>query len=603
MNFLTLALTASLLLPATAATPGKSQSLTSPGQVPEGLSAADWSGIRGSFAVNLTSQQAYLKPSNTGTGDNFGYSVAVSGDTVVIGAVYEDSSSSGINSTPNDGAPNSGAAYVFTRANGIWSQQAYLKASNPGVNDYFGYTVAISGDTIVVSASYEDSSTSGVGSTPDELAPNAGAAYVFTRSGVIWSQQAYLKASNPEANDHFAVAVAVSGDTLVIGSSGEDSNAVGVNHNQVNNLALDSGAVYVFSRSGSTWSQQAYLKASNTGPGDYFGYAVAISGETVVVGAYNEASSTTGVDSTPDETAPDSGAAYVFTRSGASWSQQAYLKASNTGLGDHFALAIAVSGDTLVIGSGGEDSDAVGVNHNQLNNLALDSGAAYVFTRNGTSWSQQAYLKTGISGAYHNFGSAVAISGETIVVGAFLESSSTTGVNSTPNEAAANSGAAYLFTRSGVIWSQQAYLKTSNTGAGDVFGGSVAISGNTVISGAAAEDSITTGSNSTPNDAGTADNSGAAYIFTSPEIVVPPPIVVPPVVVKFLVTVKLSQAKFGKVTGSGSFTTGSKVTLKATAKKGHSFRGWYEKKKLISKKKVLVIKTLTANRSLFAKFK
>ena len=599
MNFF-LALTASLALPAAAIEPGKSQSLTSPGQVPEGLSAADWSSIRSSFAVNLTSQQAYLKPSNTGGYDSFGFSVAVSGDTVVVGAVSEDSSGSGVNSSPNEGLSNSGAAYVFTRSGGVWSQQAFLKASSPGANDYFGNTVAISGDTIVVGSPYEDSSVSGVNSLPNEIAPNAGAAYVFTRSGVTWSQQAYLKASSPGANDSFATAVAVSGDTIVIGTPTEDSDAVGVNNNQTNNLALDSGAVYVFSRSGSTWSQQAYLKASNTGAYDYFGYAVAISGETVVVGAFNEDSSTTGGNSTPNETARDSGAAYVFTRSGVIWSQQTYLKAGNSGADDAFGGSVAISGDTLVVGAQGEDSSSTGVDSNP-DEAAVAAGAAYVFTRSGTSWSQQAYLKASHTRAEDRFGSAVAISGETIAVGVPAEDSSTTGVNSNPNQAAGSAGAAYLFTRSGIRWSQQAYLKSSNTGVADQFGYSLAISGSTVISGAHLEDSITTGIDSTPNDAGTANDSGAAYIFVIPEVV--PPVVVPPVVVKFLVTVKLSQAKVGKVTGSGSFATGSKVTLKATPKRGHSFSGWYEKKKLISKKKVLVIKTLTANRSLVAKFK
>ena len=591
---LLLALTASLALHAQAITPGKSQTLTSLDQVPEGLSAADWSGIRSSFAVNLTTQQAYLKPSNTGGNDNFGYSVAVSGDTVVIGAVYEDSSGSGINSSPDEGLSNSGAAYVYTRSSGIWSQQAFLKASNPGVDDFFGVSVAISGDTIVV-GNFEDSASDGVNSVPDELAPNAGAAYVFTRSGVTWSQQAFLKASNSEAEDYFGSSIAIFGDTLVIGARWEDSNAVGVNDNQVNNLALESGAVYVFSRSGVTWSQQAYLKASNTRAGDNFGYAIAISGETVVVGAVNEDSSTTGVNSSPNETAANAGAAYVFTRSGASWSQQAYLKASNTGAGDNFGSSVTISGDILAVGAAYEDSSSTGVNSNP-DEAAPSAGAAYVFTRSGASWSQQAYLKASNTGINDSFGSAVAISGETVAVSTYREDSSTTGVNSTPNEAAPGAGAAYLFTRRGVIWSQQAYLKSSHTGMGDNFGYSLAISGSTVICGAILDDSITTGINTVPNDAGTAADSGAAYIFTFPEIVPPP-------VVKYSVKVKLSNIKFGKVTGIGRFATGSKVTLKAKPKKGHKFLGWYEKKKLITKKQVLVIKKLTKNRSLVAKFK
>jgi FG-GAP repeat/Divergent InlB B-repeat domain len=597
---LTLAVAASSLLQAQAVTPGKSQSLSPSEQVPAGLSAADWQGIRRAAATGVTSQQAYLKASNTGADDSFGTAVAVSGDTVVVGAMNEDSSTRGTNSSPNEGAVNAGAVYIFTRSSsGIWSQQAYLKAGNSGAGDNFGSSVAISGETVVVGASREDSSSMGVNSAPNETTTDAGAAYVFTRSGGIWSQQAYLKASNPGKDDHFGQAVSVSGETVVIGAPLEDSNAVGVNNNQVNNLAVESGAAYVFTRSGSSWSQQVYLKASNTGADDTFGYSVAVSGETVVVGAQSEDSNAVGVnaDATAqaDNSAALSGAVYVFTRSGGSWSQQAYLKASNAAEGDLFGAAVALSGETVVVGAQLEDSATAGVNSSP-NEAAKNSGAAYVFSRSGGIWSQQAYLKASNPGLNDSFGISLAIAGETVVIGANPEDSATSGVNSSPNEGALNAGAAYVFTRSGSAWSQQSYLKASNTGAGDGFGYSVAVSGNTVISGAALEDSITTGINSITNDAGTADDAGAVYIFTLP-------VAEPPVVVKYLVRVKLSQVRFGQVTGSGSFTTGSKVTLRAKAKRDHKFRGWYEKNKLISKKPVLVITSLTKNRTLVAKFK
>jgi hypothetical protein len=460
------------------------------------------------------SQQAYLKASNTGVEDFFGLSVAVSGTTVVVGARHEDSSTTGVNSTPNESASSSGAAYVFTRSVTTWSQQAYLKASNTpsktGVDDYFGYSVAVSGDTVVVGAPREDSSTTGVNSTPNESGFRSGAAYVFTRSGTTWSQQAYLKASNTGANDEFGYSVAVSGDTVVVGATGEASSTTGVN-SLPNESASSSGAAYVFTRSGTSWSQQAYLKASNTGEYDYFGSSVAVSGDTVVVGAYWEASSTTGVNSTPNESAYGSGAAYVFTRSGTTWSQQAYLKASNTGAGDAFGTSVAVSGDTVVVGAYWEDSSTAGVNSSP-DESAPQSGAAYVFTRSGTTWSQQAYLKASNTGVDDLFGGSVAVSGDTIVVGARLEDSSTTGVNSSPDESAFESGAAYVFNRSGASWSQQAYLKASNTGASDGFGMTVAVSVDTVVVGAFYESSSTTGVNSTPDESN--PQSGAAYVFT-----------------------------------------------------------------------------------------
>src|SRR5262249_49575291 len=146
----------------------------------------------------------------------------------------------------------------------VWSQQAYLKASNTGGGDEFGISVAVSGDTVVVGARFEASNATGVnGNQADNSASQSGAAYVFTRSGGVWSQQAYLKASNTEACDRFGWSVAVSGDTVVVGALGESSNATGVNGNQADNSACGSGAASVFPPSGGVWSQQAYLKASN----------------------------------------------------------------------------------------------------------------------------------------------------------------------------------------------------------------------------------------------------------------------------------------------------------------------------------------------------
>jgi hypothetical protein len=260
-------------------------------------------------------QQAYLKARNTGSYDEFGLSVSVSGDTVVVGALHENSSTTGPNSTPNESANASGAAYVFVRSGTTWTQQAYLKASNTGAEDVFGWSVSVSGDTVVVGAPQEDSSTTGVNSTPNESGGSSGAAYVFVRGGTTWTQQAYLKASNTGAGHDFGVSVSVSGDTVVVGAFGEHSNTTGVNSTP-NGLAPESGAAYVFVRSGTTWTQQAYLKASNTGAYDEFGWSVSASGDTVVVGAFGEDSSTTGVNSTPNESASGSGGAYVFVRSG-----------------------------------------------------------------------------------------------------------------------------------------------------------------------------------------------------------------------------------------------------------------------------------------------
>jgi hypothetical protein len=459
----------------------------------------------------------------------------VSGDTVVVGAPQEDSSSLGVNSTPNELASgSSGAAYVFTQSSGIWSQQAYLKpaAVGPGgqAGDHFGFSVAVSGDTVVVGAPEEDSSTVGVNSTPLEGSTDSGAAYVFIRSGGVWSQQAYLKpavvgSSRAGSGNEFGWSVAISGDTVAVGAYDEPSSSTGIN-SPPNEGAPGAGAAYVFARSGGVWSQQAYLKPAAVGTSqanDHFGAAIAVSGDTVVVGAFQEDSSSTGINSTPNEAAGGAGAAYVYARSAGVWSQQAYLKPAAGGPGGlsgiFFGTSVAVSGDTVVVGANHESSSTLGINTTP-NGGAGSSGAVYVFTRSAGVWSQQAYVKPSAVGTTQvgdNFGISVAISGDTIVVGADGEDSSTTGINSTPNESAAIAGAAYVFTRSAGVWSQQAYLKPAVVGttqAGDNFGWSVGVSADFIVVGAYLEDSSTLGVNSTPNE-GAAD-SGAAYVFTAP---------------------------------------------------------------------------------------
>jgi hypothetical protein len=467
--------------------------------------------------------EAYVKASNTGSGDLFGWAVSVSGDTLVVGAPAEASSASGVNGDQaDDSLPGSGAAYVFVRSSTGWTQQAYLKASNPGADDYlgtgqgdsFGAAVSISGDTIVVGAPGEASDATGVdGDQADDSLPRSGAAYVFVRSGTTWTQQAYLKASNTDAGDLFGGSVSVSGDTVVVGAVFEASGATGVNGDQSDDSAPDCGAAYVFVRAGTTWSQQAYLKASNAEEGDLFG-AVSISGETIVVGASGEASEATGIDGDQaDDSSTYSGAAYVFVRSGATWTQQAYLKPSNTGDYDFFGGGTAIAGDTIVVRATGEDSAAAGVDGDQADDSAPESGAAYVFVRTGTTWTQQAYLKASNTGEEDGFGSAVSVSSDVIVVGASGEASDATGLDGDQaDDSEPSSGAAYVFTRSGTTWTQLAYLKASNAQSDDVFGASAAVFGDTIVVGAPVEASAATGVNGNQSS-NSAAQSGAAYVF------------------------------------------------------------------------------------------
>lgn len=395
------------------------------------------------------SQQAYLKAFKPGAGDNFGAHLAVSanGDTLVIGAPGEDGFADVL---------DSGAAYVFVRVDGAWSQQAYLKASNTSAGDNFGASVAISADgyTLAVGAPEEDSSGIG-GNQADNSVVAAGAVYIFERAeNNAWPQKAYLKAS-PAGSDYFGYSLALSakGDTLAVGASVEDSSASGVNGDQHDNSASAAGAVYVFVRPNNIWSQQAYLKASNTDVSDLFGYSVALSakGDTLAVGASFESSQATGIDGDQDDnSAAFAGAVYLFVRTSDTWSQQAYIKASNSAEGHIFGGAVALSADghTLAVGAANETGTAAGVGGEQTDNPAPAVGAAYVFVRSGTDWSQRGYVKASNSGSDDIFGLSLALSGDgkILAVGAFAEDSASEGIGGDQaDNSAIDAGAVYLY--------------------------------------------------------------------------------------------------------------------------------------------------------------
>ena len=423
-------------------------------------------------------QQALLQASNLGGGDQFGSSLAVSvdGNTVAVGAPKEDSSATGSNGNQsNESATDSGAVYVFTRTTNnnvsTWSQQAYLKASNTEAGDDFGYSLALSdsGNTLAVGADFEDSSATGInGDQADNSTQNSGAVYVFTRNATTWSQQVYLKASNTGAQDAFGYSLGLSGDgnTLAVGAVGEDSNTTGVEGIQTDNSAANSGAAYIFIRSGGIWSQQAYIKASNTDINDVFGSSIALSldGNTLAVGAIQESSNATDVNGNQsDNSKQNSGAIYVFTRVATTWSQQAYLKSSNSDIADGFGFSVSLSedGGTLAVGAALEDSFATGVNGDQADNRAVQSGAVYLFTRNGGNWTQKSYIKASNTGGYVDlstsppqvggaqFGYSVALSadGGSLAVGAKDEGSKATGINGDQSDftGAPRSGAVYVY--------------------------------------------------------------------------------------------------------------------------------------------------------------
>jgi hypothetical protein len=402
-----------------------------------------------------------LTASDTEDGDRFGHWVAISGNTVAVAAPYED----GVGT-------DRGAAYIFERnydpitpATPIadnWGEVTKLIASDTEDYDLFGYSVAISGDTVVVGALYED----GAGE-------NSGAAYIYERNydpitpatpiADNWGEVTKLTASDAEIGAIFGRSAAIDGDIVVVGAQGEDC------------LGIDQGAAYIFERNHGgidNWGQTKKLTASDAQNDDFLGISVAISGDTVVVGANHE-----------DGAGTDRGAAYIYERNQGgvdSWGEVQKLTAADAEDEDLFGFSVAISGDTVVVAAHKEDGGG------------SDRGAAYIFERNQggvDNWGEVQKLIAADAADEDFFGWSVAISGDTVVVGAHME-----------DGAGDERGAAYLFVGNG-RWQEVAVPRASDAQNSDLFGDSVAISGDTVVVGAPYEDGLGT-------------DRGAAYVFT-----------------------------------------------------------------------------------------
>jgi hypothetical protein len=460
-------------------------------------------------------QTGYIKASNTDADDRFGTSVAVWGDTLVVGAPNEDGASGLNGNQSSNGLSSAGAVYVFVHDGSNWVQEAYIKPSSRGANDRFGTSVDIFENTLVVGATGDDSAATLVGgNSGDNSLSNAGAAWVFERSGSTWSQVAYLKSPSPDSSDSFGISVAIDGEFIVVGANREDSSATGVDGSSANDSASDAGAAYVYRRLVSGWTYDSYLKASNTGVGDQFGLDVGISGDTIVVGAPYENSDANGSggDQT-DESAGDAGALYVFVNGTSGWTQQAYLKATNSDAFDLFGWSVAIDGDRLVVGAPFEDSAATGVNGDQADNTLGGCGAAYVFARSGSNWFAQAYLKPTAGDTNDLFGWSVAISGGLIAVGVREEDGGgQLSLGSPFDDSETDSGAVYLFTPVGFTWEPRTYLKASNTDTSDGFGDALALAGERLVVGAAFEGSSSTGVGGSQFN-NSASAAGAVYAF------------------------------------------------------------------------------------------
>ena len=530
-----------------ACTEGADQTTPPPVQEPEAGVAPAATNAPEESPVGLR-EIAYIKPSNTGDGDNFGAGGTLSGDavalskdglTLAVGAPFESSGASGVDGDQTDDSVyGAGAVYVFTRVGENWEQQSYLKASNPGIADNFGFITALSadGDTLAVSAHFEASGDTGVDADQnDDSIPQAGAVYIFTRTGNEWNQQAYIKASNTgeiaqgEAfgdGDQFGTALTLSddGNLLAVSAITEDSDSPGMNGDQTDNSARSAGAVYIFRRTGGNWSQTAYMKPSNPGEGDYFGYSLSLSadGRRLAVGSYDEGGSLAATNEQQDDDLDGAGAVYVFDYDGESWQQTGYLKATNAERSDSLGVSVAISddGNTVVATALDEDGMTTGINEFPEPDRDSDTstGAVYVYVHGAGDWTQQAYIKASNTGANDWFGSRLALSGsgDILAVGAQLEDSAAQGIDGDQSDDnATEAGAVYLFTRAGDMWSQAAYMKGSNTEAFDEFGSSLSLSrdGSLIAIGAQYEDGTAVGIGGDQSDNSGFD-TGAVYLFS-----------------------------------------------------------------------------------------
>ena len=377
----------------------------------------------------IFTEETILTPSDSSSDDDFGGAVAVDGDTAVVGAPEQDV----------NGETNQGAAYVYVRDGTIWTEQAKLLGSDSDALDHFGASVAIAGDTVVVGGD--------IGNV----------AYVFVRNGTSWTEQTKLTAAGIGSVDNFGASVAISGDTVIVGAEREAADG-GTN---------GPGAALVFVRDGFVWTLQDRLFSGDGLDGDEFGAAVALDGDVALVGAPSH--DPNGVQ--------NAGAAYVFARSATTWSQQAKLVPTDITDFDAFGYSTALDADTALIGA-------------RSGNGAIDqAGAAYVFVGSGANWVPQAKLfphnedpaRIGAS----RFGHAVALLGNIALVGA-----PRTDLDTLPD-----AGAAYLFERVGTSWSQAGKLTASDAQDTGEFGGGVALTQNLALVGASEQFSTFFGAN------------------------------------------------------------------------------------------------------------
>lgn len=437
----------------------------------------------------LVMQEAYLKAFHPDQADELGMSIAIFGDTCVVGAPGDDSDARGANGNwVNNNSLNSGAAYVFVRTHDRWIPQGFLKAEVNQAGAEFGTSVAIYEDVIAVGA---------------PKANGHGTVTVFRRNANIWTLEQTIASAKPDIGDDFGVAVSLGLNQLIVGAPGEDGRSSGIGGVQSDDSKVDSGAAFVFDRNVLGWWQAAYIKSFRSDEMDLFGKSVCLSQNTIVVGAPKEDGPSTGVDGDyKKNTVGNSGAAYVYVLNAGNWMPDAYLKASNTDPWDHFGRSVSIANDTIVVGAPLEDSNGKGYN-GANNNLMSESGAAYVFQRNGTKWSSNAYLKPLNTTPDYRFGTSVTIFGNTIAIGAPYDSSSSYGTDGRKEQVLATtnrSGAVQVFARKAGLWVPSLYNKAMNAGGRDLFGSSIALHEGILAIGAPWEEGGAAGVNGDASD-------------------------------------------------------------------------------------------------------
>ena len=382
--------------------------------------------------------EAVVVPNRPYTGAAFGTSLDLEGDTLVVGAPRENSAGQGVNTDElgAGGGSDSGAVYIFRRTgSGVWTQEAHIKSAHAQPEERFGNDVSLSGDWLAIGC-VDDTS----------VAEEAGAAYVYSRRSGTWALE--MSANASDAGDHLGQALTIWGDLLLVGAPNEDGDGRGLDGDPSSNARGGSGAVFVYRRSGETWTREAYIKAPNADGSDGFGGALAFDGEVLVVCALEEDSAALGVDGdASDNSASEAGAAYVFRRaSDGTWSFEAYLKASNTFETDNFGAAVAVQGDRIAVGAFREDTQDSGLGAEQTGRAAGDTGAVYVFARTTAGWREGLFAKAIVTSAGDFYGRALTLDERVLVVGAYREDGASSGVGGDPSAlGVTDSGAVYVY--------------------------------------------------------------------------------------------------------------------------------------------------------------